>query len=64
MLKVDEVKQDMEVAVKDTKFWLDEYTTSFKEMDKSMSSSKIELHGRMDTLDFMLDRRVSVEEMI
>ena len=53
----------MEQVVADAKFWIEKYTKAYKENDAKIGEMQGEFNGRLDTILFQVDRRVTVDDV-
>ena len=59
----DNLESRMDTTIADAKFWLEKYTKGYKENDAKIGEMQGEFNGRIDTILFQLDRRVTVDDM-
>jgi hypothetical protein len=53
----------MDQVINDSKYWLEKYTKAYKENDKSITQYREEFQGRLDTVLYQLDRRVTNDDI-
>ena len=53
----------MDRTIQDCKYWLDKYTKAYKENDAKIGELQGEFNGRIETIFFQLDRRVTIDDM-
>ena len=61
--RMEATEQRLDQTITDTKYWLDNYSKSFKESDRLMNKVQSDVHGRIEAVEFQLSRRVHVEDM-
>eukprot|EP00352_Strombidinopsis_acuminata_P000101 CAMPEP_0176338600 /NCGR_PEP_ID=MMETSP0126-20121128/81_1 /TAXON_ID=141414 ORGANISM="Strombidinopsis acuminatum, Strain SPMC142" /NCGR_SAMPLE_ID=MMETSP0126 /ASSEMBLY_ACC=CAM_ASM_000229 /LENGTH=123 /DNA_ID=CAMNT_0017681661 /DNA_START=521 /DNA_END=892 /DNA_ORIENTATION=- len=61
--KLDAHEQKMDAQFTETKYWLEKYTTSYRDNDKLVNSFRAETRGKIERMDDILDRKVTVEDM-
>ena len=59
----ESLENRMDKTIQDCKYWLDKYTKAYKENDAKIGELQGEFNGRIETIFFQLDRRVTIDDM-
>lgn len=53
----------MDQVINDCKYWLEKYTKAYKENDKNITQYREDFHGRLETVLYQLNRRVTNDDI-
>ena len=59
----DEVEKRMEKQITDCMFWIEKYTTSFKENDAKMGLMGSGIEGQIEVINYELGKRVTIDDL-
>jgi hypothetical protein len=53
----------MDQVIGDCKYWMDKYSKAYKDNDKAITTYRAEFNGRIDTILYQLNRRVTNDDI-